>query len=103
MATSSTANSKGRMHFRLDPKVKARVVRAATITGQGLTNFAVSALIEKAEEVLERNNSVVLSVEEYRFFLESLAEDKKPSRHSVAAAKRYRTGTRKGVRYRLDH
>ena len=103
MATSSGTNSKSRMHFRLDPKVKARVVRAATITGQGLTNFAVSALIEKAEEILERHNSVVLSGEEYRFFLESLSEDKKPSRHSLAAAKRYRAGTRKGVRYRLDH
>lgn len=33
------------MHFRLDPKIKARVARAAAaITDQGLTDFAVSAL-----------------------------------------------------------
>jgi uncharacterized protein (DUF1778 family) len=103
MAASSATSSKDRMHFRLDPKVKERVVRAAAISGQGLTNFAVSALVEKAEEILQRHNSLVLSDEESKFFLESLSEDKKPSRHSLAAAKRYRAGTRKGVRYRLDH
>lgn len=103
MPTSLTGTSKDRMHFRLDPKVKARVVRAAAISGQGLTNFAVSALSEKADEILERHNSIVLTGEEHSFFLKSLSEDRKPSRRSQATAKRYRAGTRKGVRYRLGH
>ena len=41
----STVN-KDRMHFRLAPDIKARVARAASITGQGLTDFAISALSE---------------------------------------------------------
>ena len=40
-------SDKGRMDFRLDRKIKARVVRAASIIGQGLTDFAVSTLSER--------------------------------------------------------
>ena len=91
------------MHFRLEPRLKERVARASAILGRGLTDFAVLALSEKTDEILERHDSIVLSDEQHSFFLKSLSEDQKPSRRSLAAAKRYRTGARKGVRYRLDH
>lgn len=96
--TISTA-SKDRMHFRLAPDIKARVARAASITGQGLTDFAISALSERADEILERHDTVSLDAESYRFFLESLDRRRKPSRASRAAAARYRRGQRKGVRH----
>lgn len=101
--TKKTATSeKDRMHFRLDPKIKARVVRAAAITGQGLTDFAVSTLSEKADQILERHDNVVLTSEDYSFFLRTLALDKKPSQRSRTTAERYRSGRRKGVRYHFD-
>ena len=96
-------SDKDRMHFRLDPKIKARVARAAAITGQGLTNFAVSTLSEKADEILQRHDSIVLTSDEHSFFLSALADDRKPSKRSRAAAKRYRRGRRKGVRYSIDN
>ena len=89
------------MHFRMAPEIKERVTRAAAITGQGLTDFAVSALSERADEILERHESVFINREDYRFFLTSLDNSKKPSRRSHAAAARYRRGRRKGVRYRF--
>jgi uncharacterized protein (DUF1778 family) len=92
-----------RMHFRLDPKIKARVARAAAITGQGLTDFAVSTLSEKAEQILAQHNTILLTSDEYSFFLNALAEDRKPSKRSRAAAKRYRQGRRKGVRYHVGN
>jgi len=92
---------KDRMHFRLAPEIKERVARAAAITGQGLTDFAVSALKEMADEILERHESVLLNREDYHFFLNSLDDHKKPSRRSRTAAARYRRGRRKGVRYRF--
>ena len=92
---------KDRMHFRLAPEIKERVVRAAAITGQGLTDFAVSALKEVADEILERHDSVLLNRKDYHFFLKSLDDHRKPSRRSRLAAARYRRGRRKGVRYRL--
>ena len=89
------------MHFRLDPKIKTRVARAATITGQGLSDFVVSTLSEKADQILARPATVLLTSDEYSFFLNALAEDRKPSTRSLAASRRYRHGRRKGVRYHV--
>ena len=96
----STAD-KDRMHFRLSPDIKARVARAAAITGQGLTDFAVTALSERANEILERHDTVTLDAEDYSYFLKSLDRSRKPSKSSRAAAARYRRGRREGVRHRL--
>lgn len=98
--TSTT--EKDRMHFRLDPKIKARVVRAAAVTGQGLTDFAVSTLSEKANQILERYDNIVLRTEDHSFFLGALGIAKKPTRRSRTAAERYRKGRRKGVSYHFD-
>ncbi len=103
--TKKTATrNKVRINFRLDPKIKARVVRAAAITGQCLTDFAVSAINEKASEVLERHDNISLDSREYNFFLDVLENNSQaPSRRSRAVAKRYCRGRRKGVRYHLDN
>lgn len=93
--------NKDRMNFRLDPEIKERVARAAAITGQELTDFAVSALSEKADEVLGRHESLLLTSEDYQFFLSALDEDPETSERSRTAAERYRSGRREGVRYRL--
>jgi len=96
-------NEKDRMHFRLDPKIKARVARAAAITGQGLTDFAVSTLSEKADQILARHDEILLTSDENSFFLNALADDRKPSKRSRAAAKRYRLDHRKSVRYHVGN
>lgn len=93
--------NKDRMNFRLDPEIKERVARAAAITGQELTDFAVSALSERADEVLARHESLLLTSEDYEFFLGALNEDRETSERSRMAAERYRRGRREGVRYRL--
>jgi uncharacterized protein (DUF1778 family) len=96
-----TTKNKDRMNFRLGPEVKERVARAAEISGQGLTDFAVAALIDRADEILARHESLLLGSDEYEFFLRALEEDRKPSKRSRAAAIRYRRGRREGVKYRL--
>ena len=93
--------NKDRMNFRLDPEIKERVARAAAITGQGLTDFAVSALSERADEVLARHESLLLTGEDYKFFLAALGEGRDTSDRARAAAERYRRGRREGVRYHL--
>ena len=91
------------MNFRLAVSVKERVARAAALSGQDLTEFAVSALKEKADQVIERHDHLLLGSTDYEFFLDALsgASVKEPSEKSRAAAARYRRGTRKGVRYTL--
>jgi uncharacterized protein (DUF1778 family) len=94
---------KGRMHFRLDPEIKDRVARAAAITGQALTDFAVSTLTEKADEIIERHDTMLLNSEEYSFFLKTLDSEREPSARSRAAAERYKQGRREGTRYTFDN
>lgn len=92
-----------RMNFRLASDLKQRVARAAALAGQDLTEFAVAALSEKADVIIERHDQMFLGSEEYNFFLDALADTNAaaPSERSRATAERYRQGRRKGVRYRL--
>lgn len=91
-----------RLNFRLAPEIKQRVARAAALTGQDLTEFAVAALSEKADQIIERHDQMLLGSEDYEFFLNSLEEKTaKPSEKSHKSAEHYRRGMRKGVRYEL--
>lgn len=98
-ANKDLAIKKARMNFRLDAEIKERVARAAAITGQDLSDFAVSTLSLRADEIIEKHINLTLNNEEYEFFLTSLSDDTKPSKRSRSAAERYRKGKRKGVKY----
>ncbi len=106
MNSPKTANKNNaapsRMNFRLSPEVKARIVRAAALAGQDLTEFAVAALSEKADETIEKHESVFSADADYDYFLRSLESDSTESTEkSEAAAERYRRGRREGARYEL--
>lgn len=92
-----------RMNFRLAPAIKERITRAAALSEQDLIEFAVTALSEKAEQIIERHDQILLSSDDHEFFLKALSEEyvHEPSEGSRSAAEKYRRGTRKGVRYIL--
>jgi uncharacterized protein (DUF1778 family) len=100
---SHTGNEQSRLNVRLSTAIKERISRAAALTGRDLTEFAVAALNEKADEVIDRHENVLMDSDEYKFFLEALDETKKPkpSKRSAEAAENYRLGKRKGVKYHL--
>lgn len=94
------APDQSRLNVRLSPEIKARIARAATILDQDLTEFAVATLNEKAVEVIEKHDQIVLSPEEYKFFLDALDEPaQEPSEYSLRTLEKYRRGVRNGVRY----
>lgn len=97
-----TVTQQSRLNVRLSPEVKARVARAAGIVGQDLTEFAVATLNQRADEILEKHDTILLADEDYRFFLDALdGSTAAPSERSRAVAERYARGRRKGVRYHL--
>lgn len=100
---NKNTREQSRLNFRLSPEIKTRIARAATVVGQDLTEFAVSTLSQKADEVLEKHDNVLLGSEDYQFFLDALSqtETSEPSKKSQKAADEYRRGTRKGARYEL--
>ncbi len=102
-ASSSTTSEQSRMNIRLASAVKERVARAAALSGQDMTEFAVATLSEKADMIIERHDHLLLGSNEHEFFLSALAETEvqEPSNRSRAVAEKHRQGTRKGVRYVL--
>lgn len=101
--SSQISNQQSRMNIRLATNVKERVARAAALSGQDLTEFAVATLSEKADTVIERHDHLLLGSEQHDFFLNALSETsiREPSDRSRSAAEKYRQGVRKGVRYHL--
>ena len=70
-AKKTSARTIARMNFRINAEIKARVARAAAITGQELTDFAVSTLNEKATAIIERYDTITLDRDDYEFFLKA--------------------------------
>lgn len=64
-------NSK-RLDIRIEEQQKELIERAAAITGQTVSNFAISNLLEKAMEVIESHERIILSNQARDKFLAAL-------------------------------
>ncbi|HKV41147.1 MAG TPA: DUF1778 domain-containing protein [Blastocatellia bacterium] len=91
MAVSpKTQKSAARLDFRLNPRVKSVIEQAAAVSGQTVSEFAVSALYRTAREVLEKEQSTRLSDRDRDIFLAALDSDAKPNEALKRAARKYK-------------
>jgi uncharacterized protein (DUF1778 family) len=81
--------TKDRLDFRLDRSIKLRIERAATVTGQSVSSFAVAALVREANSILAESEAITLNAEASRVFLDRLDKDIKPNARLKRAAKRH--------------
>lgn len=72
-------NKDARLNIRLRPDIKERIERAANLSGKSLTDFAVNALSETADGVLEHHEAATLSDRDREIFLRVLDERAKPN------------------------
>ena len=88
----SQKNQKGdaRLDFRLNRQVKEVIEQAAAVSGQSVSDFAVSALYRTAKEVLEREQTTRLFNRDRDLFLAGLDSDAKPNEALRRAARRYK-------------
>ena len=77
--TLTKTESAARLHFRLPPEVKEVVERAAVASGLTVTDFAINALRDSAQEVLERQESRTLLDRDRDLFLALLDSPAKPN------------------------
>jgi uncharacterized protein (DUF1778 family) len=63
----TTTNSDAQVDFRLSGPAKAAIEEAAALTGQSLSEFAVSTLLQRANEVLEAKHIRTLSQRDAAF------------------------------------
>lgn len=68
-----------RFNFRLPSAIKDRIEQAAVVSGLTVTDFAISALTDLADEVLEKERSRNLSSRDRDIFLAMLTNETEPN------------------------
>ena len=90
-ASQKQQKSDARLDFRLSHQVKEVIEQAAAVSGQSMSDFAVSVLYRTAKEVLEREQTTRLSHRDRDVFLAMLDSDAKPNEALKRAARRYKS------------
>ncbi len=90
--TKVSGKSSVRLDVRLDAGTKTLIERAAAITGQTLTDYAISNLTLSAMETIERHERLVMTDRDRDRFLAALDRRPKPL---PALAKAARTHARR--------
>lgn len=89
MPTLQKKKPKTRLDFRLDPDAKEVIAQAAHVAGKSLSEFAVSSLVQSAQEVLEKHQTITFSNRDFDDFLEAIDADAEPNAALKQAAERY--------------
>jgi uncharacterized protein (DUF1778 family) len=82
--------SGSRYDFRLQASEKKTIEHAAALLGMSLTQFARTALLERAREVASAHQAAVLSDRDRDALLALLDADAAPNARLARAAARYR-------------
>jgi len=82
--------NEARLDFRLNRQLKDLIERAALLTGQNVSDFAVSVLTERARQVVQEHETTVLSDRDRDLFLAMLDKDAEPNEALKKAAKRFK-------------
>ena len=91
-----------RMDFRLSKQAKDSIERAAALSGQSVSDFAVSSLLEKAQELLESARIRTLSERDAQAFLRILESTDGPNPALRQAGKRHRERDGRRLDHRTD-
>lgn len=88
---STAANDDARLDFRLPGELKQIIEQAAAYSGQTIDEFAVSALVRTAHEVIQQHDRTELSIRDRQVFLAMLDDlDAEPNEALRAAAEQYK-------------
>lgn len=75
-----------RMHLRIKPELKAKLMRAAALRHTDLTDFVLATALREAEAVIESAEQVTLSARDSLRVLEVLENPPAPNAKLLAAA-----------------
>ena len=81
-----------RLSCRVSAQIKQRAEEAAAILGQSITDFTESALADRAQEVLERHDKIVLSDRDFVRFIEAIENPDPPTPSLNSAIAEFRRG-----------
>ncbi len=101
-AEKPKAEKQARLGLRLTNEHKARIERAAAMTGQTVNSYATAELLRRADEILEKEEVQRLSNTARDRFLALLDGDHEPNEALKAAAKEYQQGKHIGTEYHFE-
>ncbi|AZS42425.1 MULTISPECIES: type II toxin-antitoxin system TacA family antitoxin [Microbacterium] len=70
MTVSASPLKSARLEFRVTADQKAAIEEAAAIEGRTVTDFSASALVERAQEVIERERRSQVDAVRFEAFIE---------------------------------
>lgn len=82
----SDSQQSARIHCRVSHSLKDQVESAARICGQSLTAFTEAALAEKAHQVLQEQERILLSQKAFQAFMEAVHAPPPPPSPKLLAA-----------------
>jgi len=89
MSTASSRKEE-RIDVRVRRDAKQLIARAAALTHQSLSDFVLSAVLQRSRDVIERANALRLSEADAVRFLDALATPSPPNAKLREAAELYR-------------
>lgn len=95
MAQQST-----QFNIRMAVANKIKVERAARAANQSLTEFAEAAVVQRADEVLARQERILLSDRDFARFVELMTAEAEPTEVALREAAEFNQGKMDGSRYR---
>ena len=85
------AKSDTRLNFRLNSELKKTIEDAAAHTGQSVTDFAISTLVQASRQILHERQVTRLSERDRQLFVAMLDDEStQPNEALKKAAKRYK-------------
>jgi uncharacterized protein (DUF1778 family) len=79
MSTETTESGYARLNCRVSVRIKHQAEEAAALLGQSITDFTESALADKAQEVLERHERIILSDRDFARFVAAIESPPEPT------------------------
>ncbi len=101
MATAEKSETikQARLGLRLTDDQKARIERAAAMTGQTVNSFVASEMLRRSDEILKKEETRRLSDRDRDIFLALLEADPEPTDAAKEAAARFNQGRHNGAKY----
>ncbi len=91
---TTTAKNDARLNFRLSAELKEVIEQAAAHTGQTVSDFAVSTLVQSARTIIKEHDRTELTSRDRDIFVALLDDSKaKPNKALAAAARKYKKQT----------
>lgn len=92
-----STTKKSRFEARLSPRQRELFERAAAMQGRTLSEFVVSAAIEKAEEVIQTHEVIRLTENDYAQVVELLRDPPEPNEELKRGMQRWRELVRSDI------